>query len=160
MSYTNADGLYTLTGPDQGVVETRGTAVDEIRKSFIYNIDFKTLGSSFGAGQIDPNAPTLPAGAYIVDAYLIMTEAATSGGSATLTIGTYLPSGTAVVAAGITSASALTTIDAVGEVLKCAGSAVNAAATVGANAVHIGALYGTAAFTAGKGKLVVEYVTV
>lgn len=160
MSYINADGLYNLTGAAQGAVQDKGTAVDDVRKTLVYTIDLKTVGSSFGAANIDPNDPQIPANAYIVDAYLIMSEAATSGGAATLTVGTYLANGTAVVAGGVTSASAITTIDAIGEVLKCAGTQVNGALTVGTAPVYVGALYGTAAFTAGKGKLVIEYVQV
>ena len=160
MSYINADGLYTVTGLAQGAVQDKGTAVDDVRKTLVYTIDFKTLGSTFGAANIDPNDPAIPAGAYIVDAYLITSTGVTSGGAATLSVGTYLADGTAVSAGGVTSASAITTVDTAGKVLKCAGTLVNAAATTGAAPVYIGALWGTAAFTAGKGKLVIEYVQV
>ena len=86
-----------------------------------------------------------------------MTTAATSGGAATLQIGTYNAAGTAIDADGIDAAVALTVIDADGDVVRCDGA--QAAGVLGyltADA-HVGMLYGTAAYTAGAGKLIVEF---
>ena len=160
MSYTNTDGTYVLTGTDQGAVLPQGSTEDIVRRSLVIDLDLTLLGSTFGASNITPNMPTIPANSFITNATLIMSTAATSGGAATLDIGTYLASGTAVVAAGLTSASAITTIDAIGEVLKCAGTQVNGTITIGTAPVYIGAKYGTAAFTAGVGKLIIDYITV
>jgi hypothetical protein len=102
----------------------------------------------------------IPAGAIIVNADLVITDAATSGGSATLTIGTYNAAGTVVDADGIDAAIALTAIDADGDVVQCDGAQVSGVVTVGSAPVYIGALYGTAAFTAGSAVLIVEYIKV
>ena len=158
MSYTNSDGTYVLTGTDQGAVLLQGTSEDVVRRTLVIDIDFTALGTTFTSANITPNMPVIPANSFITNATLIMNTAATSGGAATLDIGTYLASGTAVVAAGLTSASALTTIDAIGEVLKCAGTQVNGTITIGTAPVYIGAKWGTAAYTAGAGKLYIDYI--
>lgn len=159
MSYTNSDGLYVLTFADQGTEQDKGTHVVNAVKTMIVNIpDFTLLGTSFGSSNIDPLDPVIPANSLIINADLIMTTAATSGGSATLSIGTYLASGTAVAATGIDATIALTAMDAIGEVVQCDGTQVNGTVTIGTAPVYIGLIYGTAAFTAGAGKLVIQYI--
>ena len=76
--------------------------------------------------------------------------------NATLTIGTYNAAGTAIVAAGIDSAIALTAIDGIGETVRCDGTHLTTAGYIATDA-YIGAIYGTAVFTGGVGKLYVEY---
>ncbi len=156
MSYTNADGLRVLTNADQGVVKTQGTAVTSGTQVICIDLTFTGIGTTFTSANIDLNNPYIPAGSVILRADLVMTTAATSGGSATLTVGTYNSAGTAIVAAGLISAAALTTHDAVGETIRCAGTHTTTAGYIAENA-YIGAIYGTAAYTAGVGKLYVEY---
>ncbi len=155
MSYTNADGLRVLTFGGQGEVIDRG--VTESGTLVIDIADFTAIGSTFGAADIDVNKAVIPAGSVITSATLVMTTAATSGGAATLQIGTYNAAGTAIDADGIDVAVALTVIDADGDVVRCDGA--QAAGVLGyltADA-HVGMLYGTAAYTAGAGKLIVEF---
>lgn len=160
MSYTNADGTYVLTGTDQGAVLLQGTTSYPVRRSLVIDIpDFTAIGTTFGASNINPMAAVIPANALIVDANLIMTTAATSGGAATLTIGTYLASGTAVDADGIDATIALAAMDAIGEVVQCDGAQVNGTVTVGTAACYVGVIYATAAYTAGAGKLIIDYQT-
>lgn len=160
MSYTNADGLYTLTGTGQGTAAGAGTTVVGSRQSLVMDITGTAVGSSFGASDVKPNAPFIPANAIIVNADLVITTAFTSGGAATLTIGTYNSAGTAIDADGIDATIAITAIDADGDVVQCDGAQVSALVTVGGSAAYIGAIYGTAAFTAGAAKLVIEYIVV
>jgi 16S rRNA C967 or C1407 C5-methylase (RsmB/RsmF family) len=160
MSYTNADGLFTLSNKDQGVAQDQGTTARGVRQVITKKLTLKALGTTFGASQIDPLEAMIPAGAIIVNADLVITDAATSGGSATLTIGTYTAAGAAVDADGIDAAIALTAIDADGDVVQCDGAQVSGLVTVGADPVHIGAIYGTAAYTAGTATLIVEYIKV
>jgi hypothetical protein len=157
MSYTNADGLYVLTFGDKGREVNQGVTVQSPRQAFVLDLSLTEVGATFGAANITPNLPFIPAGSVIVGATLYMTTAATSGGLATLTIGTYNAAGTAIVAAGIDSAIALTAIDAVGETVRCDGTHTTTAGYLSQNA-YIGAIYGTAAFTAGVGKLIIEYI--
>lgn len=154
MSYTNADGLRVLTFGGQGEVIDRG--VTESGTLVIDIADFTAIGSTFGAADIDVNKAVIPAGSVITSATLVMTTAATSGGAATLQIGTYNAAGTAIDADGIDAAIALTVIDADGDVVRCDGAQTGVTGYLSADA-HVGMLYGTAAYTAGAGKLIVEF---
>ena len=160
MSYTNADGLYILTDGAQGAVNDEGVTARGVRQVITKKLTLASVGSSFGSSNIDPLEAMIPANAIIVNADLVITTAATSGGSATLTIGTYNAAGTAVDADGIDAAIALTAIDADGDVVQCDGAQVSGLVTVGSAPVYIGAIYGTAAFTAGEAVLNVEYIKV
>lgn len=156
MSYTNADGLRVLTNADQGAVKTQGTAVTGMTQVLVVDLTFTAIGSSFGSSNIDLNNPYIPAGSLIKRADLVMTTAAT-GASSTLTIGTYNAAGTAIDADGIDATIALTAIDADGDTVRCDGAHLTTGGYISANA-YIGAIYGTAVFTAGVGKLYIEYV--
>lgn len=158
MSYTNADGLRVLTDADQGAVKTQGTSPGAMHQTLVVDIPaFTAIGTTFGASNIDVMNPVIPAGSLILSATLVMTTAATSGGAATLTIGTYNAAGTAIDADGIDATVALTAIDAIGETVRCDGAHLTTAGYVAENA-YIGLIYATAAYTAGAGKLYIEYV--
>lgn len=158
MSYTNADGLRVLTNDDQGAVKTQGTSSKAMRQVLVVDIPaFTAIKTTFGAADIDLNNPVLPANSVIMAATLVMTASATSGGAATLDIGTYNAAGSAVSATGIDSAIALTAIDAIGETVRCDGTLT----TTGSPATvdtYIGLKWNTAAYTAGAGKLYIEYI--
>lgn len=161
MSYTNADGLYVLTHADQGAVQDKGSTITGVRRSLVVDIpDFTAIGTTFGASNIDPLDAVIPAGAIITNAVLKITTAATSSSTATLTIGTYTAAGAAIDADGIDAAIALTAIDAAQDVVQCNGAQVGGLVTVGTADAYVGLIYGTAAYTAGAGKLVIEYIVV
>ncbi len=155
MSYVNADGLEILTAGEQGTAAARGTSLSSQKKALVMTITGTDLGTSADTPQ-DHDA-FIPAGSYITSASLIVTTAFASGGSATLTIGTYQQDGTTVDADGIDATVAVADIGA-NKAVACNGAAVGGTATVGANDVYIEAIYGTAAFTAGVAKLVIEYI--
>ncbi len=157
MSYTNLDGLRVLTNDDQGVVKTQGTATSGMTQVLVVDLTLTSVGTTFGAANIDVLNPFIPAGSLITRADLVMTTAATSGGAATLTIGTYNAAGTAIDADGIDATVALTAIDAIGETVRCDGAHLTVGGYIAENA-YIGAIYGTAAYTAGVGKLYIEYI--
>lgn len=159
MAWTNADGLKVLLHGEQGEVQDKGTALGSARQTLVVDVNLPALGTTFVAGDIDANDAVIPAGSVILSATLVMTTAATSGGSATLTIGTYEADGDAIDADGIDAAVALAVIDAVGDTVRCDGAHLTTAGYVAVDA-HIGMIYGTAAFTAGAGQLVIEYVKV
>lgn len=160
MSYTNADGLYVLTHAGQGETQDKGTAVECTRQTLVVDVpDLTALGSTFGASDIDPMDPVIPAGSVILSATWVTTTEATSGGSATLTIGTYNAAGSAIDADGIDATVALSAMNSVGETVRCDGAHLTTGGYLSANA-YIGLIYGTAAFTAGAGKLIVEYIKV
>ena len=160
MSYTNADGLFILTDGAQGSVGGEGVTARASRQTLVVDITSANTASTFGSSNIDPLAPTLPANCIIVNADLVITSPFTSGGSATLTIGTYNAAGTAIDADGIDATIALTAIDADGDVVQCDGAQVSGLVTVGGAAAYVGWNWGTAAFTGGTAKLIIEYIKV
>lgn len=156
MSYNNTDGLRVLTGADQGAAIDAGTtAVSEVKTLVVDIADATTLGTS--AATPTANDPFIPAGSYITGANIIVTDAFTSAGSATLTVGTYEQDGTAIDADGIDAAVAKTAL-AANLAVACDGAQVGGTAAVGANDAYVKANYGTAAFTAGAAKLVITYI--
>ncbi len=155
MSYVNADGLEVLTAGEQGTPAKRVTSLSSQKKSLVMNITGTEVPSSVATPQ-DHDA-FIPAGSYITGAHLLVSTAFTSGGSATLTVGTYTQAGAAVDADGIDAAIALAAIGA-DKAVACDGAAVGGTATVGGADVYVEAIYGTAAFTAGEAKLVIEYI--
>jgi len=157
MSYTNADGLYIRTRVDEGEPLLQGTTAGCARKTLVMDLDWTTIGSSFGSSNINPMNPIIPAKSIIVNADLVILTAFT-GSSSTLTIGTYNSAGTAVDADGIDATIALTAIDADNDVVQCDGAQVSGIVNVGNADCYVGAIWGTAAFTAGVAKLVIEYI--
>ena len=155
MSYVNADGLEILTAGEQGTAAKRGTSLSSQKKALVLNITGTELPSAAATPQ-DHDA-FIPAGSYITSASLIVTTAFASAGSATLTIGAYQQDGTTVDADGIDATIALAAI-AANKAVACDGALVGGTATVGAADVYIEANYGTAVFTAGEAKLVIEYI--
>ena len=159
MSWTNADGLTVLMHEEQGEVETTGR-VGPIRQSIVVDLaDATTLGTSYTAAA-GPTEAFVPANALVVSAHFITETAFTSGGSGTLGIGFYNAAGSTIDVDGIDAAVAKTAIDAIGESVVCDGALVDGTATVGTADAYVGFLYATAAFTAGSGKLVIEYILV
>lgn len=155
MSYVNADGLEVLTAGEQGTAAKRGTSLSSQKKALVMNITGTEVPSSVATPQ-DHDA-FIPAGSYITGAHLIVSTAFTSGGSATLTVGSYTQAGAAVDADGIDAAVAVAALVA-DKAVACDGALVGGTATVGGADVYIEAIYGTAAFTAGEAKLVIEYI--
>ena len=159
MSWTNADGLTVLMHEEQGEVETTGRALG-VRQTLVVELaDATTLATSYSAAA-GPTEAFIPANALIVEAHFITETGFTSGGSAVLDIGLYNSAGTAIDADGVDNDIGLTAIDAVGEVVKCDGALVDGTATVGTSDAYVGFRYTTAAYTAGSGKLVIEYILV
>lgn len=160
MSYTNADGLYIMTYGDQGVVRDNGSTVVSPEMTLVKKLTLTELGTSITAADINPLDAFIPAGSVITGAVLVITDGATSTGSATLTIGTYNAAASAIDADGIDATIALTAIDADGDVVRCDGAqAAGVLGYVSANA-YVEAIYGTEAFSGGEAILVVKYVKV
>lgn len=157
MSYTNADGLQVLTNGDQGVPKNLGQALGDVEKKLVFTLgDASLLPASPAAPAA--NDPFIPAGAYITDAYLIVTTGFT-GTNAVLNIGLQTAAGVAIDADGIDAAVAVTALTA-GKAVKNDGALVGGTATVGSANAYLSIDYDTAAFTAGAAKLVIEYITV
>ena len=80
----------------------------------------------------------------------------TSGGAATLDIGLYAKAGGAIDADGFIAAQAVAGLNANAVIVGAGALATNDA--VGTSNAYIGMNYGTAAFTAGSGRLIVKYI--
>lgn len=163
-TYTNADGLilgYGTHTPDNKVPAV--TAERGARK---------TLSFTITGTELELTTPTIASfnaqGAILKRGSLIKSATvevitAFAGATATLNIGTYKVGtpATADVSTGITAATAVTAIDAIGETLVCAGTLVNGTIAVGATSdsdVEIVCFAGTAAFTAGRAIVTIEYI--
>jgi len=153
-NWTNDDGMLVQFGnqdtADQGLTSavTRRVIVD-------------ITGTDVASSAPVPGAydPSIPAGAYITKAYIISETTFTSGGAATLTVGLQESDGTAIDADGIDAAIAIAALTA-GDVVLCDGALAGGVLTVGSEDAYVSMLYGTAAYTAGAAKLVIEYIEV
>lgn len=158
MSWTNADGLTVLMHEEQGTVQTTGKTVVGIRKALVVDLDDATALVDTYSSAAGPNDAFIPANALIVSAHFVVDTAFTSGGAATLDIGLFNAAGTAIDADGIDADIALAAL-AADDAVVCDGILVGIA-NVGAADAYVGFSYETAVFTAGSGKLVIEYVEV
>lgn len=118
--------------------------------------DYEQANAGLPTTDADTDAATLviPANSFIKSAYLEVSTAFTSGGSATLELGVQGTDGSTVDADGIDTiaVAALT----VGSWTVCDGALVGA--TVGTADVQLSIDDAVAVFTAGVGRLVVEYI--
>ncbi len=122
-----------------------------------YPADLNNDGTNDGFTEGDFN---FPAYSSILDAVIVMDEAAAGGTS--ITVGTYTKTGSAIAATGLVTATegVLANLDTLGARTYGAGALVATAvetASVGA-AAAFPAIGATGTFTAGKGRLIVRYI--
>lgn len=150
--YTNADGLQQNYGPRSALVggkEATGVGV----KKFLM-LDFNGVDLVDATPTIDRSAARLPAGAHVIAATLLV-ETTFVGATATLDIGTFgADDGLVLDLDGFVAASAVATLTA-GADIAGAGAQIG---TIIAEDTYVLPTYNTAAFTAGKARLVVEYM--
>lgn len=152
--WTNEDGLDVKFGTTRAEVRVDGLKNAEDHRIVVNLPDATALGATDTAAVVEPTKAFIPAGAIITKAYFVVDTAFTSGGAATLDIGTKQKAGTNIDADGIDAAVAVAAL-AANAVIDCDGALVPS--TNGANAAYIMFTYNTAAFTAGAGRLIVEY---
>lgn len=172
--WTNADGLtvnFTPQGWSSRVGgEPRVTSEEAIRYA-VFNVDLTKIGNGLTGYPDDLNNDgttdgfddgkfSLPPGSSVVRVTWVTTEAAVGGTSWVL--GTYLQDGTIVSANNLMTATEAVTANAasVGARIFGAGAYVSATAgTAGTGTVpeYIAAKV-TGTFTAGKGRVVIEYI--
>lgn len=150
--WTNGDGLEVrFNGPEAGQtgasVETCGGVKELI-------LDIADMSEAITAAA-DSHEGFIPAGSFIVEAFLKVTSAMT-GTSGTLTIGLAEKDGTAIDADGIDAAVAQADL-AANKAVVCNGALVGGTATIGS---ADGYLYTTlgGTVTGGAAKLVVRYI--
>ena len=174
MAWTNADGLQVRFASDwrsnalrknrPGTLSTMG-AIKTIELDYDlaafpagvnYSADLNNDGTLDGFYTGDVH---LPAYASIVDVYVVATETAVGGTS--LAVGTFTKAGAAIDADGmVTAATAITANLAAGK--RVLGVGADTAATAGTSSIgaadgYIG-LTTVGTFTAGKGRIVINYI--
>jgi hypothetical protein len=125
-------------------------------------IDLTALDDTFSATSRKPQEVIIPRGSVIHRAILRTVVAATSGGAATLDIGTWGTNDSADDPDGIVADVTIAEMTTIGEVHVCDGamvqaSGVTAVGSVADSDVVIAPSYETAVFTAGLVELEVEY---
>lgn len=151
--WRNDDGLTVQYGTRDDHKRARKVPTKSMYSEVAYVISGTDLEDAVGADDASIGF-VIPAGAHITEAFLYVTTAFTSGGSAVLDIGVYKQSdGTAVDDDGIDSGVAVGSLTDNAEI-DCDGALVN---TTLANDSTIHASYDTAAFTAGQATLVIKY---
>jgi hypothetical protein len=176
--WTNADGLqvkFANYWPDKTNFANKAWAINDLGAIKQIQVDFDLsliptgtvsysadLNNDGTADGFHDGDCRLPANASVLRATLVMSEAAAGGTS--FTVGTYKKDGTAVAATGLVTATegVLANVNAIGKRVFGAGSLVASAAGtagVGTANAYVG-ISTTGTFTAGKGKLIIEYIDV
>lgn len=168
-TWSNSDGLIvgfgTHTVDNQVPAITSNIGAVKTASFVIQGTLLEDIGA-LTAASLYPQGFVIPRGSKIQRATLTPSEAFTSGGAATLTIGTvkWDAVGTVDDLDGIDATIAITAIDAIGESVLCDGALVNGTVVtsicgnVSNTDVRIVAGFGTAAFTAGKALLTIEFI--
>ena len=172
--WTNADGLQVKfanywNDKTNFVNRPRAIEMDGMVKQLVidydlvvpagvqYTADLNNDGTADGFDLMDTY---LPAYASVLRTVVYVTEAAAGGTS--ISLGTFQKNGTAISATSLITATegVLANLDTVGARTYGTG-ALNASAvetaSVGANDAYVG-LTVTGTFTAGKGKIIIEYI--
>lgn len=149
----NSDGLYVQYG-NQEVANATGTSVANTKQFKVKINDATDIGSA----DVDPRPDEafIPSGSYITKAYLLVDDAFTSGGSATLDVGLQEADGTVIDADGLDAAVAVAAL-AADRAVAMDGALVEGTTRLTADA-YISLKRNVAAFTAGAATLVVEYI--
>jgi hypothetical protein len=165
MTWTNEDGLVVRFGTERSDSATSGQ-VAAIKEYIVLDLPDATALPLVGAiAAPAEDAPRIPASSIITNAWMVATTDFTSGGAATMDIGLMDAAGSVIDIDGIAVDIALATlVDGAGVgVTGCAGAYVanagGAGQLVDADAWPV-ITYVAAAYTAGAGKLIVEYVKV
>lgn len=165
MTWTNEDGLVVRFGTERSDSATSGQ-VAAIKEYIVLDLPDATALPLVGAiAAPAEDAPRIPASSIITNAWMVATTDFTSDGAATMDIGLMDAAGSVIDIDGIAVDIALATlVDGAGVgVTGCAGAYVanagGAGQLVDADAWPV-ITYVAAAYTAGAGKLIVEYVRV
>lgn len=160
--WSNADGLSVGFGThssDNDISSVYGGT----RKTVSVEITLLDLSDTFAASDRFPQEIIIPRGSIFIRGYLQTIVAATSGGSATLDIGTWGTGDVVDVADGLAVDVSIAEMTTIGEVFVLDGAMLSSDGTTSAGAVSdsdvvIAPSYETQAFTAGKVRFTVEYL--
>ncbi|MBL4795791.1 MAG: hypothetical protein JKY50_00095 [Oleispira sp.] len=156
-NWTNEDGLQVQYGTqDEHLTGTTkdGKFTMVVDWSFddlpTFKADLNNNGTLNGFSGADAN---IPQGAYITDAYVVVTTA--FAGGTTYNMGFYEEDGSVIDVDGLDAAVAVADMGA-GEVVRCNGALAGGTLSMAENGYLVIAATGT--YTAGVAKLYIEYV--
>ena len=153
MAWTNDDGLEVRFGTERTEVNLTGRT-SATPKTLTVSIPDATKIVNSDETAVAGDDAYLPAGAVITSAYLVVDTAFTSGGAAVLDIGLKQLDGTSIDDNGIFAGEAVAGLTA-NAVAVGDGILIN---TRVAQDAAVAVSYDAAVFTAGAGKLVVNYI--
>ena len=159
-TWTNFDGLDIDYGLTRSMVNKTGTTAESTMRTLTVDVDWEDISTvASHIANINARDAFIPAGAYIKSATFNVTEGFV-GATATLGIGIGGADGSTVIDAdGIDVAIAVTALNTVGDQVLCNGALVGGLVSIGTADGYVYFTTGTAAWTAGTGRLVIEYLT-
>src|SRR6056297_770268 len=152
-TWTNEDGLEVKFDNTRAEVAVDGVTSSEVQTLVFEIADATTLADTDTAAE-SGSRPYIPAGAVITGARFVVDTAFTSGGSAVLDLGLKQAAGTNIDDDGIDAAIAVGSLT-VRSVTESDGALVPSKLQYDSYPM---ATYDTAAFTAGAGRLFIDYV--
>jgi len=163
MSLESSTGLGVLSSYGPRAIEGKfgGQTADEVVKHVVYDFDYTDLNST-SAAAVQGLDYVFPVGTAFLRAKIVVETAVV--GPTNITVGTYLASDgtTAINATGLFAATAVTALDAIGDVVDGAGAQLTTGTTAANGALQSAAvirvLPTVAVATAGKFKLYVSYL--
>jgi len=163
--WVNDDGLTVRFGTGEAEV-ARGGQVGGVRENHTIVVELIATDLKAYDDATDPTTvldwnTRIPAGAFLKSAELQVLTAF-AGATATLDIGLVQASDQEAAFTdedddGIDAAVAVTAIDAVGDTIACDGALIGTVLGADAGGYLVSAEAGTASFTAGEARLVIEY---
>ena len=156
MSWYNDDGLFVRFGTEKTEVTLGGeSSTDGMERKITVDLNYNDFGAV--AAEKIVEGVVIPDGAVLKSAEIHVSTAFTSGGSATLTLGLIdTDRSTAYDADGIDATVAVAALSA-GATITCDGAVVGTLISNSGTNVMPTVTVGTAAFTAGEGKLEITY---
>ncbi len=165
MSWHNNDGVYVRYGTELAEVAEGGVTTKGVIRHLVVDLDYSDLPAFTADLDNDGTAdgfsgedPFIPAGSYVTKAYIVPTTTFASAGATTLSLGFAQEDGTVIDADGIDATVAKAAL-AAGAAVNCDGAMVGGTVATTVDA-YVYSTVATGPYTAGAGKLVIEYVTV
>lgn len=152
-TWTNEDGLLVRFNTSRSDARTDGVVGPNLQMIEVGLPDATALGDTDTAAAL-ADAVFIPAGATILRAHFVVDTAFTSGGSAVLDIGLKQADGTNIDDDGVDAALAVAALT-VRTGVACDGALVTDKMQYDS---YVMFTYDTAAFTAGAGRLFIEYI--
>lgn len=154
-TWLNEDGLYIRYGRDEGVSTTAGTYPTMVAGQHVTELHIPNMTALNTTDTIMANSTIIPAGAIISKVEVIAEAACTSAGAAILDIGLIrLDRTTELDYDGLVAQLALTSIDAIGDVVELVQGSTGHGALVGTELAYAGLITASEAdanaYTAGE----------